>query len=200
MINRMVKRLIDVVGSGVGLVILAPVLGVVAVAVKIGSPGPVLYRAKRVGQRGKLFHLYKFRSMRVNADKQGLGITTHNDSRVTPIGKILRRTKLDELPQLLNVFKGEMSLVGPRPEDPRYVELYTVEQRRVLEVKPGITSLATLEYRHEEALLTATDPEKQYIEQIMPAKLTIDLEYVTHATILTDLTILFKTVWAVLTK
>ncbi len=161
---------------------------------KLSDNGPVFYSAKRIGKNGKLFHLYKFRTMVVNADKIGPAVTSSTDRRVTPIGNFLRRTKLDELPQLFNVIKGDMSLVGPRPEDPRYVALYTHEQRKVLEVRPGITSAASLTYRHEERLLTGDDWETVYRNEVMPAKLSIDLEYTKHQTVISDLKLIFKTV------
>lgn len=187
------KRIFDLLISGVGLLILSPVLLILALAVKLSSPGPVFYRAKRVGRYGDEFMLYKFRSMVANADRQGPGITTAGDSRITPIGKLLRRTKLDELPQLINVWQGDMSLVGPRPEDPRYLTYYTSEQRAVLNVRPGITSLASVKYRHEEALLTGADWEKTYINVVLPEKLQIDLDYVRRANLLRDLGILWQT-------
>jgi lipopolysaccharide/colanic/teichoic acid biosynthesis glycosyltransferase len=187
------KRAFDVAVSGAALVALSPVLGGLALGVKLSSPGPVLYKATRVGQGGKLIKVYKFRSMVVDADKRGPGVTTSGDSRVTPIGRILRKYKLDELPQLLNVLQGDMSLVGPRPEDPRYVAMYTPEQRRVLQVAPGITSPASLYYRDEETLLNGQDWETQYIQQIMPAKLAIDLDYVTKANLGQDLSIIWRT-------
>ena len=187
------KRAFDILVSGTALVALWPILAALAAGVKLSSPGPVLYKATRVGRGGKLIRVYKFRSMVVSADKQGPGITTSGDARVTAIGRILRRYKLDELPQLLNVLRGDMSLVGPRPEDPRYVALYTPEQRRVLQVSPGITSPASLYYRDEESLLNGQDWETQYIQQVMPAKLAIDLEYVTKANLGQDISIIWKT-------
>ena len=193
----MLKRAFDVVVSFSALILLSPLLIGAALAIKLGSPGPVFYRAVRVGKDGVPFKLYKFRSMVVNADRLGAGITTANDARITGIGRFLRRTKLDELPQLINVLRGEMSLVGPRPEDPRYVALYTAEQRRVLAVRPGITSLASVRYRSEEALLSGADWEQVYIQQIMPDKLAIDLAYIERATLLSDLGVLWQTVRAV---
>ncbi len=193
----MFKRAFDVLVSLAALILLSPLLIGVALAIKLGSPGPIFYRAVRVGKAGVPFKLYKFRSMVVNADRLGAGITTANDTRITGIGRILRRTKLDELPQLINVLRGEMSLVGPRPEDPRYVALYTPEQRRVLAVRPGITSMASVRYRHEETLLSGADWEQVYIQQIMPDKLAIDLAYVERATLLSDLGVLWQTVRAV---
>ncbi len=173
----MLKRGFDIVASGIGLTVLSPVFIVIAIAIRRDSKGPVFYRARRVGQHGKEFRLYKFRSMVVDADQQGPGITSAGDTRITSVGRFLRRTKLDELPQLINVLRGEMSLVGPRPEDPRYVELYTPGQREILQYRPGITSMASQTYRNEEQLLTGSDWEQQYIDEVMPAKLAIDLDY-----------------------
>ncbi|RMF48817.1 MAG: sugar transferase [Chloroflexota bacterium] len=189
----MLKRTFDILVSTLALIVLAPVFAVVAIAIKISSPGPIFYRATRVGRYGVPFKLYKFRSMVVDADKIGGGITTAQDSRITPIGRFLRRTKLDELPQLLNVLRGEMSLVGPRPEDPRYVALYTEEQRRVLNVRPGITSPASVRYRNEQALLSGADWEAVYVQQILPNKLAIELQYIERATLLSDLSVLWQT-------
>ncbi|MBO9308766.1 MAG: sugar transferase [Chloroflexi bacterium] len=189
----MVKRLFDVLVSATALVLLLPLFLGVAIAIKLSSPGPVFYRAVRVGRHGVPFKLYKFRSMVVDADKIGAGITTAHDPRITPIGRFLRRTKLDELPQLINVLRGEMSLVGLRPEDPRYVALYTEAQRRVLRVRPGMTSPASVRYRDEQALLSGPDWETRYIQQIMPDKLAIDLQYIERATLLSDLGVLWQT-------
>ena len=190
----MFKRAFDVLVSAVALIALSPLLILLAGAVRLTSRGTALYRARRVGRNGQSFELFKFRSMVADADKHGPGITTRADARITPLGRVLRRSKLDELPQLLNVLRGEMSFVGPRPEDPRYVALYTPEQRRILSVRPGITSLASLEYRHEEELLVGDQWEQQYIHTIMPAKLAIDLRYTDHASLLQDLSIITRTV------
>lgn len=156
-----------------------------------------MYRAKRVGIRGAIFDLYKFRTMAPNADKMG-GITVLGDKRVTPIGRFLRKYKLDELPQLLNVLKGDMSFVGPRPEDPRYVERYTPEQREVLSVPPGITSPASLHFRNEEALLSGGDWESKYIEQILPRKLAMELEYFPSRSLGGDVRIIIRTLGGIL--
>jgi lipopolysaccharide/colanic/teichoic acid biosynthesis glycosyltransferase len=192
----MLKRIFDVTVSIVGLAALSPVLVVIAAAVAFGSPGPVFYRANRVGRNGVPFRLYKFRTMIADADKRGPGITTATDNRITPIGRILRRTKLDELPQLINVVRGDMSIVGPRPEDPRYVAYYTTQQRQVLSVRPGITSAASVKFRNESELLTGVDWERTYIETVMPEKLRIDLEYVQNTNLLHDLGIIARTVLA----
>lgn len=194
----MIKRLMDVALSATGLVLLSPVLLLVALMIKMTSPGPVFHLAQRVGQYGKPFKLFKFRSMVVDAHKLGPAVTGAQDKRITSIGRWLRRTKVDELPQLLNVLKGEMSLVGPRPEDPRYVQLYTSAQRHVLDVKPGITSPASVTYRHEEALLTGDDWETYYIHTVMPAKLEIDLAYARHPTVTQDIQVLLQTLIALL--
>lgn len=192
----MLKRLFDLLASAMGLVLLSPLLALIAIAIRLTSPGPIFYRARRVGRGGREFTLYKFRSMVADADRHGPGITAAGDPRVTPVGRVLRRTKLDELPQLWNVLRGDMTLVGPRPEDPRYVALYTPEQRRVLDVRPGITSLASLEYRNEESILRGPDWEQRYVQEVMPAKLAIDLRYVQRATLFSDLVIILRTLLA----
>jgi lipopolysaccharide/colanic/teichoic acid biosynthesis glycosyltransferase len=189
----MAKRLFDIGISLLGLVLLAPLLGILALWIKLDSPGPVFFRGARVGRGGRLFRIYKFRTMIADAAQRGPGITAAQDPRVTQAGRFLRRFKLDELPQLLNVLKGEMSLVGPRPEDPRYVALYTAEQRRVLDVRPGITGIASLHFRHEEALLSGDDWQRRYIEEIMPQKLALELAYLEHPSLAQDVAILLKT-------
>ena len=189
-------RLLDIVFSAIGLIVLSPFLGLVVLWIKLDSPGPVFYRAPRVGRGGKPFRLYKFRTMVAEAARSGPGITTSDDRRITRIGQSLRKTKVDELPQLLNVLKGDMSLVGPRPEDPRYVARYTSEQRQVLRVRPGITSPASLRYRHEAELLNGPNWEQTYLEDIMPHKLQIEMDYLSHRTLWSDLGIIFKTLLA----
>ncbi|MCB0079154.1 MAG: sugar transferase [Anaerolineales bacterium] len=192
-----VRRVFDLIAATVGLLLLSPLLLILAIAIKRSSPGPIFYRAQRIGRGGRPFVLYKFRSMVADADKRGPAITAAGDSRITPIGRLLRRTKLDELPQLINVVKGEMSLVGPRPEDPRYVALYTPEQRRILDYRPGITSQASLVYRHEERLLAGEDWEAIYRNEIMPAKLRVDLDYLDHRNLVSDLALILRTVVAI---
>lgn len=187
------RRAIDLTASLAGLILLSPLLAAVAGLVKLDSPGPVLYRAQRVGQGGRLFRLYKFRSMVTDAARRGPAITTAGDRRVTRVGRLLRRTKIDELPQLINVLKGEMSLVGPRPEDPRYVALYTPEQRQILAVRPGITSPASLHYRREEQLLQGADWERVYVEQVMPHKIQLELDYVARRSLWSDLGLILQT-------
>lgn len=187
------KRLFDIIASALGLVVLSPFILLIALAVKFTSPGPIVYLGTRVGLHGTDFKLYKFRTMVVDADKKGPMVTGARDTRITPTGRFLRNYKLDELPQLFNVLKGDMSFVGPRPEDPKYVEYYTDEQREVLNVRPGITSPATIEYRHEEEQLDVDDLETYYIENILPAKLAIDLEYARKASLREDISLILKT-------
>ena len=191
----MLKRGFDLAMAGVSLIILSPLLVIVAVLIKIDSPGAVFFRGQRVGKDGRPFHIFKFRTMLQNAAQIGPGITSAGDPRITRVGRWLRRTKIDELPQLWNVVRGEMSLVGPRPEDPRYVALYTDEQRRVLGVRPGITSPASIQFRHEEAILPAGDMDI-YIKDLMPAKIEADLKYLDRQTFGSDLVLLFRTALA----
>lgn len=189
----MAKRLFDIIFSLLGLVILAPVFICIAIIIKLTSKGTVLYRAKRVGKDHALFTLFKFRTMVEHAENTGPGITASDDQRITHVGGFLRRSKLDETPQLLNVLLGTMSIVGPRPEDPRYAALYTQEQSAVLTVKPGMTSLASIQFRHEEQMLSGSDWENHYINEIMPSKLVIDLEYIHNASFLLDIKIIALT-------
>lgn len=190
----MLKRLFDIIASSIGLVILSPVFLLLALWIKCDSKGSVFYRQVRVGRGNKDFHLFKFRSMRTGSDRLGLITVGGRDPRVTRSGYYIRKYKLDELPQLINVFIGDMSLVGPRPEVRRYVDLYNPEQMRVLEARPGITSLASIRYRNENDLLASSDnPNRTYIEQIMPDKVAIDLGYVENATFANDIKIIFRT-------
>ena len=188
------KRAFDLVVASAGLAISSPFLLVAAIAVKAGSPGPVLYRGVRVGRGGRTFQILKLRTMRVGSDARGPALTSAGDPRVTPIGRFLRRTKFDEVPQLLNVIRGDMSLVGPRPEHPDFVRHYSDEQRQVLAVRPGITGPSSLAFMREEDMLTGADPVAQYLTTIMPNKLAIDLDYVRSATFGGDLKILGLTV------
>ncbi|MBL8133246.1 MAG: sugar transferase [Anaerolineae bacterium] len=189
----MLKRLFDVGVSLAGLIVLSPILLILALWVNLSSEGPIFYRSTRVGRGGAEFKLLKFRSMVINADKLGPAVTGARDPRITSVGRVLRRTKLDELPQLWNVLVGEMSVVGPRPEAPKYVAYYTPEQREVLRVRPGITSPASVKYRNEEAILTGDDWEALYIREVMPAKLAIDLDYARSASLLKDIQIILQT-------
>ncbi|MFY7864998.1 sugar transferase [Roseateles sp.] len=194
----MAKRLFDLFCAGLGLLLLSPLLLVVAIWIKLDSPGPVMFRQERVGRFGKPFHIHKFRSMRVDAPALGPQITIGQDPRITRSGRWLRASKIDELPQLWDVFRGAMSLVGPRPEVPRYVALYTSEQRElVLSVRPGITDPASLQFRNEsEILASAADPEREYVDVIMPAKLQIAGDYVRQASVWTDLRLILVTLGA----
>ena len=194
--DAILKRTLDIVVSIILLLLLLPIFVVIAIFIRLSSPGPVFFRQQRVGIEERLFWLYKFRSMR--PAQGGPAVTSGGDSRITPIGKLLRKWKLDELPQFLNVLKGDMSLVGPRPEVPQYVQYYDAEQRKVLTVRPGITGATQLEFRHEETLLAGrSDVESFYISTIMPQKLQIDLGYVQSRTFWGDLALLFRTLIAI---
>ena len=193
------KRAMDIVLSACALAILWPLLLLIALAIWIDDPGPVFYRQVRVGRNGKTFRIFKFRSMVMDADKKGLAITVGRDSRITRVGTVLRKTKLDELAQLLNVLLGQMSFVGPRPEVPKYVELYTPYQRQVLLVRPGITDYASIAYRNENDLLAgAPNPETMYIEQIMPDKIELNMKYLREISPLADIRLILKTIVAVI--
>ena len=195
----MLKRVIDVCVAFCGLVLLAPLFLVVALLIKLEDGGPVLYRGRRVGYQGKPFLMLKFRTMVANAEKLGGPSTPDNDPRITRVGRILRRYKIDELPQLINVLRGEMSLVGPRPEVQHYVDMYTQEERAILSVRPGITDWASLWNSDEGAFLAgADDPERAYLEQIRPTKLRLQLHYVRTQSLLTDLRILVLTLATVI--
>ncbi len=188
------KRIFDCAVVVIGLLLLSPILAVIALLVKLSSRGPIFYRQERVGRDGKTFRIVKFRSMLVDADKRGLAITAAGDPRITSVGLVLRRLKLDELPQLWNVLKGEMSLVGPRPEVSRYVESYSAAQRQVLSVRPGITDPASIIYRHEEQLLgTQSDPDRYYREVVLPHKLSVNLEYLRRMSFVYDLSLVLRT-------
>ena len=191
----MAKRLFDITLSLLALVLLCPLLLAVALWVRLDSQGPVLFRQQRVGRGGRLFGILKFRTMQVNAEAAGLQITVGQDPRITSAGRWLRRSKLDELPQLLNVLRGEMSMVGPRPEVPRYVALYPADQRAtVLSVRPGITDLASLAFRDESTLLArSADPERTYVEEILPIKLRHACDYVVRRSLWLDLRIMALT-------
>ena len=186
----MARRLTDIALALIGLAVAAPVLIAIAAAVRLRDGAPVIYRARRVGYHGREFALFKFRTM---VPAGGSSVTVWADPRVTPLGRRLRRLKLDELPQLFNVLRGEMSIVGPRPEDPSYVALYTDEQRRVLSVKPGITGVAALEYADEESLLRGEDWEATYRLTIMPAKLQLELDYLAGRSARTDARLILRT-------
>ncbi|MFH0791986.1 MAG: sugar transferase [bacterium] len=190
----MIKRIFDFISSLIGLVLLLPVLLITALAIKINSSGPVFYLAKRVGKNGRIFTMYKFRTMVINADKIGGPSTPIDDPRLTKIGKTLKKFQLDELPQLINVLIGDMSLVGPRPEVPFYVDMMTKEEKEIiLSIRPGMTDLASLWNFHEGNILKGSvDPEKTYQEKIRPEKIRLQIKYVKERTFFVDLTIIKK--------
>lgn len=195
------KRFFDIVASSCGLIILSPIFLVLAVWIKLDSPGPVFYRQVRVGRGNKDFRIFKFRSMRVGSDKGSLVTIGGHDPRITRSGYFIRKFKLDEFPQLINVFIGDMSLVGPRPEVRHYVDYWTPEQMHVLDVRPGITDPASIKFRNENELMEqAEDPEKYYIEVIMQEKIKLYLEYVQNHSFLGDIGLIFKTFWVIVTE
>ncbi len=193
------KRLFDIIFSLLGLVILLPFFLIISLIIVIDSRGGVFYKQERVGKNELSFLLFKFRSMKTNADKQGLLTVGGRDSRITRVGYFIRKYKIDELPQLINVFIGDMSLVGPRPEVRKYTSLYNEEQKKVLTVKPGITDYASIEYSNENGILgKAENPEQTYITEIMPAKLKLNLKYINEQGLGTDIKIIFKTIAKIL--
>ena len=195
------KRIFDIVASGIGLILLSPLFIILTIWIKCDSIGPVFYKQVRVGRNNMDFQLFKFRSMRVGSDKKGLITVGGHDPRITRSGYYIRKYKLDEFPQLINVFKGDMSLVGPRPEVRKYVVMYTEEQMHVLDVRPGITDLASIRYRNENELLErVNDPDKYYVEVIMPDKLRINLEYVARHSFTFDIRLIFQTFRAIVSK
>ena len=191
----MLKRFFDLILSLMGLLITVPILFLITILIKISSSGPVFYKQVRVGKNNKDFKIFKFRTMHLNADKKGLLTVGGRDPRVTSIGYYLRKFKLDELPQLINVFKGDMSFVGPRPEVRQFVNLYSEIQMKVLNVKPGITDLASIEFRNENEILSKEeDPNQYYIDYIMPKKLEINLKYINQRNLLKDFVVIIKTI------
>ncbi len=193
------KRLFDIIASGIGILLLSPLFLILAIWIKLDSKGPVFYRQLRVGRNNHDFRILKFRSMRVGADKGSLVTIGARDSRITRSGYFIRKFKFDELPQLINVFIGDMSLVGPRPEVRHYVDYWTFEQMRVLDVRPGITDPASIKFRNENELMgQAEEPEKYYIEVIMQEKLRIYLEYIDNQSFFGDIALIFKTFFAVI--
>jgi lipopolysaccharide/colanic/teichoic acid biosynthesis glycosyltransferase len=194
----MLKRSFDVLVSLVALVLTAPLFSACALVIKLTSRGPVFYMGRRVGRGGNIFLIHKFRSMIVNADQMGTDLTPQGDPRVTRIGRFLRKTKIDELPQIIDVLKGNMSLVGPRPESPLYAKHYSERQKRVLDVRPGVVGPTQIRYRHEELILKGKeDPDRYYVQELMPKKLEIDLDYIENRSFLLDIEILFKALLAV---
>ena len=197
----MLKRVFDGSCAFLGLVVLSPLLGLITLAVKASDGGPVFYRGLRTGLNGRQFRIWKFRTMVVDAEKSGVTATADDDPRVTRMGSFLRRCKLDEFPQLVNVLLGEMSLVGPRPEVPQYTALFTAEEKAILSVRPGITDWASLWDVAEGAVLAGSDdPERAYLEKIRPEKIRLQLKYVRERTFGMDVRILMLTVWALLTR
>ena len=195
------KRILDIVASGIGLILLSPLFVILAIWIKCDSIGPVFYKQVRVGRNNMDFQLFKFRSMRVGSDKKGLITVGGHDPRITRSGYYIRKYKLDEFPQLINVYKGDMSLVGPLPEVRMYVDMYTEEQMHVLDVRPGITDLASIRYRNENELLErVNDPDKYYVEVIMPDKLRINLEYVARHSFTFDIRLIFQTFSAIVSE
>ena len=192
------KRLFDIIASGLGLIVLSPLFLVLAIWIKLDSKGPVFYRQVRVGRNNQDFRIFKFRSMRVGSDNGSLVTIGGHDPRITRSGYFIRKFKFDELPQLINVFMGDMSLVGPRPEVRHYVDYWTPEQMHVLDVRPGITDPASIKFRNENELMEqAEDPEKYYIEVIMQEKIRLYLEYVNNHSFLKDIGLIFKTFWVI---
>ena len=190
----MIKRLIDIVASAVGLLVASPLLLAAGVAIKLTSPGPVLFAQERVGRGFRPFRILKLRTMRMHPAGEQPQITAGGDPRVTRVGRVLRRFKVDELPQLLNVLRGDMSLVGPRPEVPKYVEMFHEDYVEVLRCRPGITDLASIEYRHEEDVLAAAaDPEQAYVTAVLPHKIALAKDYVRRRSTLLDLQIIART-------
>ena len=190
----MIKRVFDIILSALGLILLSPLFLVLAIAIATDSPGGIFYRQTRVGKNGHPFRIFKFRSMRSGSDKKGQLTVGSTDQRITRTGRFIRKHKLDEFPQLINVLKGDMSLVGPRPEVPKYVAMYNEEQKKVLSVRPGITDYASIEYSNENDLLaSSSDPEKTYIDEVMPAKLELNKKYISEAGLRTDIKLIFRT-------
>jgi lipopolysaccharide/colanic/teichoic acid biosynthesis glycosyltransferase len=195
----MPKRLFDILVSALALILASPILLLAALAVKLSSPGPIFFRQKRVGRNFQPFWIYKFRTMIVDAPQRGPQITAGEDPRITRVGRLLRKTKLDELPQLWNVLRGDMSFVGPRPEVPRYVEMFADDYMEILTVRPGITDPASLKFRHESDILgRAADPEAEYVQRILPEKIALAKQYIARSSLGYDVRLLCETFWRVL--
>ena len=195
----MMKRLFDILVSFTGLIVLSPIISPIALLVKLSSPGPAFYRGMRVGRYGKPFRILKFRTLVVDAERIGGSSTPEDDPRITTVGRFLRKYKLDELPQLINVLKGDMSFVGPRPQVPWAVELYTEEEKALLSVRPGITDYASIRFSNEADILRGSgDPDREYLEKIAPEKIRLGLEYVRNHSLLVDIKIILATFWALM--
>ena len=192
------KRIFDIISSLFGLILLSPFMIIIAILIKLDSKGPIFFKQVRVTKNGREFKIFKYRTMRVGSDKFSQ-ITVGKDSRITKVGDFLRKYKLDEIPQLINVLIGDMSLVGPRPEVPKYVALYTEEQREILKVRAGITDYASIEFSNENDILAnETDPEKAYIEKIMPRKIELNKKYLSEISVMTDIKIILLTIKKIL--
>ena len=194
----MLKRIFDIISSLFGLILLSPFMIIIAILIKLDSKGPIFFKQVRVTKNGREFKIFKYRTMKVGSDKFSQ-ITVGKDSRITKVGDFLRKYKLDEIPQLINVLIGDMSLVGPRPEVPKYVALYTEEQREILKVRAGITDYASIEFSNENDILAnETDPEKAYIEKIMPRKIELNKKYLSEISVMTDIKIILLTIKKIL--
>jgi lipopolysaccharide/colanic/teichoic acid biosynthesis glycosyltransferase len=190
------KRLFDIGAAFVGLLILSPLILAAAIAVKLSSPGPICFKQKRMGKAFQPFWIIKFRTMIEGAAQKGNAITVGEDPRITRVGRVLRKSKIDELPQLFNILKGEMTFVGPRPELPHFVALYRDEYEDILKVKPGLTDLASLKYRDEAALLgKAGNPDEEYVKRVLPDKICLAKDYIRHSSFFFDLRLIFKTIF-----
>lgn len=197
-VNLIIKRLFDIGASSIGLILLSPILILIAICIKLDSKGPVFFKQVRVGKNKELFKIYKFRTMVTDAEKLGKQITVGNDTRITKVGTFIRKCKLDELPQLINVLNGDMSLVGPRPEVPKYVELYDDYQEQILLVQPGITDYASIEFRNESEILGESEnPESKYINDIMPYKIELNIKYIKNISLYEDLKLITRTIKAI---
>jgi glycosyltransferase len=194
----LLKRIFDIVSSLFGLIVLSPFMLIIAILIKLDSKGPIFFKQVRVTKNGREFKIFKYRTMKIGSDKYSQ-ITVGKDSRITKVGDFLRKYKLDEIPQLINVLIGDMSLVGPRPEVPKYVALYTEEQREILKVRAGITDYASIEFSNENDILAnETDPEKAYIEKIMPRKIELNKKYLSEISVMTDIKIILLTIKKIL--
>ncbi|CEJ74667.1 sugar transferase [Paraclostridium sordellii] len=198
-LSLIIKRIFDIAVSSIGLIVLLPILIVIAILIKLDSKGPVFFKQKRVGKNKKIFEIYKFRTMVTDAEKLGKQITVGADNRITKVGRFIRKYKLDEFPQLINVLKGEMSLVGPRPEVPKYVELYDIYQEQILLVQPGITDYASIKFKNESELLgCSNNPEKSYVEDIMPQKINLNMKYIKNISLFEDIKLVLSTILEIL--
>ena len=198
--NQLVlKRLFDIVVSFIGLVFLLPIFLIISIIIKLDSKGPIFFRQVRIGKEGRRFKIYKFRTMIVDAEAKGMQLTVDGDNRITRSGHFLRKYKIDELPQLINVLIGDMSFVGPRPEVPKYVAMYNEKQKEILKIRPGITDIASIRYRDENAILAQSrDPEQTYINEIMPEKLDLNFKYLENISIIWDIKLIIITIFKII--